>query len=397
MKLLFLTTHNLATNPRLYKELTLAIQSGYEVELICFSFENWSKPFDEELKKNLAGVRIISIPAGRVPFQKWFFSVATESLWRFVGKLVSLPLSLVAQAVSRRNRLIIQALNQVSVPDWVIGHNPGALFATAFAGRKFGCRTGFDVEDYHAGEGSNKYLQQFVKYLMVRVLPSMNYVSFASSLIKKEVETDTNFTKDTWFTLMNLFPAEEFREPERKEAADSVKMVWFSQNIDYGRGLELLLPVIEKAEGKLKLDLYGNANKIFYNQELKSLIHVSVHPPLSQKNLHLKLAEYEIGLALDFATDFNREIALTNKILAYLQAGLYVFATNTTAHRGILKKFQEHGFCFNYKENNSADAIEQVLTGIDAIRSKREWRYQNTRTFNWESASMELLSVWTSQ
>ena len=74
-KILFLTTNNLATNPRLVKEIRLALSFGYIAELICFEFDNWSKELNTELMQQMVGVNIISIPAGRYPFIYWFVSV----------------------------------------------------------------------------------------------------------------------------------------------------------------------------------------------------------------------------------------------------------------------------------------------------------------------------------
>ena len=142
-KILFLTTLNLATNPRLVKEIKLACSSGYAAEVICFEFDNWSKELNESTKRQLGSVKIFVIPAGRRPFFYWVQSVFTERFYRLIGKLVSLPAPLLSQAVSRRSNLLIKALHKVSKPDCVIGHNPGAFWPTMFAGKIFNCKTGY--------------------------------------------------------------------------------------------------------------------------------------------------------------------------------------------------------------------------------------------------------------
>ena len=35
----------------------------------------------------------------------------------------------------------------------VVGHNYGAMYPAVMAAKKFGCKCGFDMEDYHPGEG----------------------------------------------------------------------------------------------------------------------------------------------------------------------------------------------------------------------------------------------------
>lgn len=392
-KLLFLSTNSFATNPRLYKEIVLAIRSGYQVQVICFEFDNWSKPLNDAMKKELGNTSIISIPAGRNPFLPWLNSVIVETTFRLLGRLISLPLPALSQAVSRRSNLLIKALDKVSTADWVIGHNPGALWPTAVAGKRFSCKTAFDVEDYHPGEGNGTYLQRLSKQLMKGVLPEMRYVSFASPMIQQAMQQDIGMAPAQWFTLLNYFPAEEFSIPVTVNEGP-VKLVWFSQNISYGRGLELITPFFKRPGVDAELHLFGNMDEKFFQQELKNLPNLFLHDPLPQKELHRQLAGFDIGLALDIPVDANREIALTNKILAYLQAGLFVLATDTTAQSELLAGLPGHGYCFGLKQNNSATVMEKIIGEINAIRNSREWRYQHFSSSNWETASLKLLQTW---
>lgn len=393
MKVLFISTHNLATNPRLYKETLLAKEKGYQVEIICFEFDNWSKELDQKIKQELGDIRIITIPAGRNPFFSWIWSVTTETLFRFFGKCFLLSVPALSQAISRRSNLIVKAINEVSRPDWVIGHNPGALWPIAFASKKFNCSAGFDVEDYHPGEGYSKDLQKFTKQLMIKLLPQLEYVSFASLPIMEKVEEDVNMEKQNWFTVLNYFPAEEFAEPDNLNCGP-VKLVWFSQNINTGRGLEFILPFVKKEINNVELHLIGNLNSNFYEMALSEIPNVFIHSTMSQKELHLQLANFDIGLALEPAKDENNELAISNKMLAYLQAGLFVLASNTKAQEGYLKEMPNNGICFDYKLNDSAIVLKKILADIKTIRSQRKMRYDSFKNRNWENESIRLLKEW---
>ncbi len=377
----------------MYKEIQLAKSQGYKAEVICFKFNNWSKEINDRLLQQTGQANIIQIPAGRKPVLRWLWSLLTETGYRFLGKLFSLPLPVLSQAVSRRSNLIIKELNKVSRPDWVIGHNPGAMWPALKAGGKFNCKVGFDVEDYHPGEGNDPYMQKLTKQLMKKILPQMNYVSFASPLIKGQVVTDTGREEGKWFTVFNYFPATEFREPINIRKGP-VKMVWFSQNINKGRGLELILAAVKKFENAIELHLFGNLNVQFYENCLQGIHNIIVHKPIAQKDLHLALTEFDIGLALEPAKDTNNELAISNKILAYLQAGLFVVATNTPAQQSFLNDLPAHGIWFDYKTNNAELIFENVLNEINTIRSESMTRYKNFETRNWETASIDLLSAW---
>ncbi len=386
----------MATNPRLYKEIQLAVLKKFEVEVICFEFDNWSKAINERMKLELGNTNIIAIPAGRSPLIPWLWSVITEAAYRLAGRFIPLPVPVLSQAVSRRSNLIIKDLGKVSRPDWVIGHNPGAIWPALRAARKFSCKVGFDVEDYHPGEGNDAYMQKLTRQLMTKILPQMNYVSFASPLIKQRVINDAGIAGASWFSLLNYFPAAEFKEPAKIKIGP-VQMVWFSQNISSGRGIELILPAVKKYGNALELHLFGNLDAQFYETCLQGIHNVIVHKPIAQKDLHLALNEFDIGLALEPAKDTNNELALSNKLLAYLQAGLYVVATNTPAQQAFLNDLPAHGIYFDYKTNNPEAVLENVLNEITMIRSKKMIRYENFETRNWETASLDLLSAWNTE
>ena len=88
-----------------------------------------------------------------------------------------------------------------------------------------------------------------------------------------------------------------------------LRMVWFSQNINAGRGLEHILPFIKAAGEKIELHLIGNLDAAFESLYLKDSRNIFIHPPKSQQDLHQSFVNYDIGLALDVAVDRNRELA----------------------------------------------------------------------------------------
>lgn len=391
--MLFITTNNLATNPRLVKEIKIAILNGYAIEIICFEFDNWSQDLNRKLKQELGDVKIIAIPAGRNPFYTWISSVVKETVFRFLGKYFYLSTPALSQAISRRSNLIVKALKKVSKPDWVIGHNPGALWPTIVAGKKFNCKTGFDLEDYHPGEGVALNLQSLAKKIMIRLLPQMDYVSFASPLIMQAVERDLNKNLLNSFTILNYFPADEFKEPMQFNNGP-VKLVWFSQNINTGRGLEFILPFIQQENGNIELHLIGNLNPVFYESALSKIPNIIIHGPMSQQALHALLGDFDIGLALEPAKDENNELAISNKMLAYLQAGLFVVASNTKAQESYLDEMPDNGTCFNIKKNDAGIVLKKILGEIDTIRRQRKTRYKCFQNKNWEHASTRLLKAW---
>lgn len=392
-KLLFVTTHNLATNPRLFKEIQLAIEQAFEVEVVCFEFNNWSYNYNKELLKQLNGIKVHIIQAGRKPFWPWFISSSKEWLYRKLSTFIILPTHLLSQAVSKRSDLLIKELQQISDVNLIIAHNPGALWPAVQYAKKNNCRAAFDVEDYHPGEGNDPAFQKNVSALLKRLLPQISYVSFASPLIQKETEKLTNAATDNWFTVMNYFPAKQFNYPV-KLSGEKIKLVWFSQNINFNRGLETVLTAFAKKDYLAELHLYGNMHKDFYEQFVKKVVGVIVHGPLPQDQLHGVLNQYDVGLALEPGKDNNNLLAVSNKMIAYLQSGLFIIASNTPAQSDLLNKYPGSGIVVDLVENEFDKVLEAVIGKLNDIRKGREQRFVMNQHGCWEHESVSLLKYW---
>ena len=67
------------------------------------------------------------------------------------------------------------------------------------------------------------------------------------------------------------------------------------------------------------------------------------HDPAAPDELTAFASQFDIGLALEPAFSRNNDIALSNKIFTYMQAGLAIIASNTTAQQQLLKKYPKIG------------------------------------------------------
>lgn len=393
--ILFITTHNLASNPRLVKEIRLAVEQGWDIEVICFHFDNWSAEANQHLLDEFSQVKFHVIPAGKRPVLPWLRSVAAEQcyrLWFSITKKIS-SRSL-AYAVSRRSILLEKKLKEVSKPGWVIGHNPGALWPVYKAKQQFNCKAGFDVEDYHQGEGNRQSLQYMAKKLLGDLLQKMDYASFAAPLFREANMNDLGADGRNWEIILNYFPSQEFPAPSKVNGP--LKLVWFSQHVNPGRGLEYILPAIKKMGNKVELHLIGNMNKNFYEVEMSGHKNIIVHGAMPHKQLHEQLKHFDIGLALENASDLNREYCITNKLICYLQAGLYVLASKTRGQEQFIGKFSNHGIIFNNSEKAFEEALENALNNTESIRLENLSRYNNFQEHNWERESQKLLRFWNS-
>ena len=390
-KVLFITSTNLGANPRLLKEMRLMLEQGYEVTGMLFHFNNWSSARDNELRASLKEVRFIQLSALRVPFIPWLFSSLLEKGFRLLPVAV-LNHSMLSSAVSKRSYLLIQAIKKMNESfDWVIAHNPATFYPALMASRKFKASLGIDVEDYHPGETNDPKAATIMKKLMQLVLPGAAYCSYASPLIMEEVKKDVKGLKNNQLVILNGFNGDEFIKPIPVEK-EAIQLVWFSQNIDVNRGLENVIPVVNELYPLVELHLIGNLKPAFETAYLQNKTGIIIHPSKSQKELHQFLSTCDVGLALEPGKDLNNQLAISNKLIASVQAGLYIFAFDTPAQTNFLKKNDLQCQIIGNEKNLICEAL--VKLDKNEIRKGRENRFIQGRLFDWHKMAAPLIQVW---
>jgi glycosyltransferase involved in cell wall biosynthesis len=168
-------------------------------------------------------------------------------------------------------------------------------------------------------------------------------------------------------TLYNSFPWEERSKIERsfsdRKDASKPSLIWFSQTIGPGRGLELLIEALRLVESPVELHLRGNCNQA-YQTRLKSFFpynknhQLYIHPLVSNEQLISRIAEHDIGLALEQQEPLGRNLTITNKILQYLLAGVAVIAATTKGQKEVADKASDAVFLV--KNGDAAQLAEKI-------------------------------------
>lgn len=416
--ILFITTANLATNPRLYKEACLAVDNGFAITIIQFVLGNWSDEKSTDLlahlkkRNNNTEVHIHAVDATRKSKIRWLYFGLLEKASRLLYPLFKNKLGLAAYACSKRTAQIIISFHiKKDKYHLICAHNLGALYPAAYFSNKTNVPFFFDVEDYHPEEYINEdALNQKERriFLMQQLIPKAAFYTSASPLIGEYTEKLVGH-KEKHRVILNAFPKEEFNYAiDLPKNEDELNFVWFSQNISLGRGLEqffdgLIYWLTKNPSAKISVTLIGNMYPQFQEyinvkiktHELKT--HILIHhiPPVAQKELHQKLAEFDIGIASEQVnSDFNREICLTNKILAYAQAGLFILATDTKAQVAFLKSYDGIGVYNSPNENGFVESLDYIWTNRELIRNKKKNRLNLTEELSWDNESKKLVELW---
>lgn len=352
-----------------------------------------------EVEKKMPGVIFKHISAGRTPFFTWFISSALEKALQVIYRFVKDNLLVNAYASSKRSFLLNRLLkNEKSRYDLIVAHNLAALYPASRFARKTKTLFAFDVEDYHPGEMIHVDIKNEVRrreMLLASILPNANYVSYASPLIGDHTLQLLQQTIKRHFFIPNCFSQLEFHEPAVLPDEQPLKLVWFSQHISFGRGLEELIEATDAITDAIELHLIGQSNPDFVSGFIADKDYILLHPPMPQADLHKSLAFFDVGLSLDMSrVDLNRDIALTNKIYAYAQAGLYVLATNTKAHKWFIENYAWGGVLTGQTSSHIRNSIIALIKNKQYIREQALLRYYKSKNLSWENQSHQLLEVW---
>ncbi len=393
--ILFISTHNLATNPRLVKEIELALKNDIKVTILVCSFNNWSNELNEIIKQRLIPfVNIIEVDASRKSFIKWIYITFIQLLYKLKYKLGFKNAETLSYAIIKRGILLDQVLKKHSAKyNYIIAHNPGAFYPALKFAEKVGAKLGLDIEDYHPGESTSKVENKKMLLLMQQMLPKAEYCSFAAPLIKAESEKYIAKNGKPWVTILNGFPESEFISPVDNKN-DKLKLVWFSQNITHGRGLEKLIPIVNELAGNVELHLIGDLTATNRETLIPNEKGIVIHSPVSQLQLHKMLAEFDIGLAFDPALNKNRELAITNKIIAYAQAGLYIVSISTPGQNEFLNTSKLNYNIIEYDEISIKKCILKLISLKKTNHLNKDMQFLNGTKYSWEQVSSPLKSIW---
>jgi hypothetical protein len=398
-EILFLTSTNLACNPRCLKEVRLLASADVRVTVVAFQLHNWTTEKEKELNNELKTVRFHYLDAGRHPLLPWLYASFLEKICRVIRKLVPANVRIGAIALHKRSWSMLQWVKQNKKKyHLVIAHNPPAFYSAAWLASKTGSAFALDIEDYHPGEGHDPAEQQGSMLLMRRLQERAAYVSYASPLIKEYSQRLMGHKGEgSFFVVNNTFPRSDFKRPRPVpgRTEERLRLVWFSQFIDYGRGLEKILPSLDNFSDAIQLTLIGSMRPDFHNREVAGRTYIDCRNALPEKELHLALGDYDIGLALeDGSVDLNRNLCLTNKIWSYLLAGLFIIASDTDAQRRFLEDFPGHGLCCTLSADQFIPAIAACVADRTAIRENSARRFDNATAAGWEKESLLLVRQW---
>ena len=269
-----------------------------------------------------------------------------------------------------------------------------------------GFRVGVDFEDWFSEdllpEARTARPTTQLAVLERRLARDCNYCLTTSHALAEALAKAYQAPKPT--VIYNVFPwaeREQIDSQKRDRSYSNLPSLhWFSQTIGAGRGLETLFLALPYLTTPVEIHLRGNYPESA-RQWLEALVpsqwrdRLFIHPTVPNAELLSRIAEHDIGLALECTDIPSRNLTITNKLFQYLQAGLAVIATDTLGQKEVLSQNPAIGLLI---PSNNPEALTQALNDLlknpgKLIAAKAAALQAAKDKFSWESQVETLCKV----
>jgi glycosyltransferase involved in cell wall biosynthesis len=391
-RILILIGSHLCTAPRPQKEACALAAAGHEVTIAGGWFDPEFAAWDERLIadapyrfKKVADLRPHA-PGGH--FRRWMSRLRRYLARRRFARTGSFTPELLG-LFPRETRRFAGAFRA----DLTIAHSEGGLWVATRLQRD-GLRVGVDYEDWFSEDllPADRIGRPCatIREMEGALLRSCRYTVTTSGALSGELQR--TFAAPAPCVVYNTFPEAPI-DGRRIDRPDSSvpSLHWFSQTIGPSRGLETLFAALPLLHHRCQVTLRGRLLPA-YRSWLESFVpgdrRASLHilPLVPNSELPSRLAEHDVGLALEQADNPSRDLTITNKFFQYLQAGLAVIATDTRGQQEAARLAP--AACALVPQRNAAAlaaAIDVLLADAQGLaRAKAAAREAAQTVFAWE-------------
>lgn len=401
--ILLITSGQPSLNPRVVKEADALAEAGYTVTVIYQYWNAWATALDRELltSKKWQAIRVNGDPIEQ-KFSYWL-SKAIHKAVKKMAKLIGINAVTSIFALSRGTYGLIKKARNIKA-DLYIAHNLAALPAAVKAASKNKAKCGFDAEDLHRYEAkanNRDFNFRLIKYVEKTYFPKADYLTTSSPLISEQYQSI--FPKLSFSTIINVFPIQDIVIKPKKDY-NTIKLFWFSQHIGLSRGLQdviysLKLLEHEKIElhllGSLSLQVKTALDEIISDIKFDTTPNIFFYEPIAPETLFKFASQFDIGLATEPAFSLNNDYALSNKIFTYIQSGISLIVSDTTAQKQLLEEYPNMGMV--YKKNSPgslAQALQAYVTDRPLLLKHQQQASQYAeKILNWEVEKQKFLSI----
>lgn len=258
--------------------------------------------------------------------------------------------------------------------DLTVAHTELGL-CVAHALAKEGRRVAADFEDWHSHDllpaAQSSRPRTLLQRVELQLLRHARYCSTTSHALAAALQAAAGGPLPAVIT--NSFPLTTART--MRDNAGPPTLIWFSQTIGPGRGLESFLDAWSLTRSPSRVHLVGDVQPQYQASLLQCVpaprrADLAFLPLVEPWELPAVLGQHDVGLALEQKTPESRNLTITNKILQYQNAGLAIVASNTSGQQEVMSRAPECGIVVDLGNNSELTAqLDSLLEDRVKLRS----------------------------
>ncbi len=288
--------------------------------------------------------------------------------------------------------------------DLVIGHQElGTYVAARLLGE--GRRVGVDIEDWHSEDqvqSQAKRPRRLLRDCEATLMQRAAHTTTTSHALADALAT--RYDAPPPVVVYNAFPwadrqALDGQTVDRAESGtERPSLHWVSQTIGTDRGLVPLCDALALVERPVDLHLRGHVSaddRAWLAERFPAGRghRLFLHGLVPHTELLSRIAEHDIGLALEEREPPSRNLTVTNKILHYLLAGLAVVATDTAGQVEVAAQVPAAvALCRNGDAAGLAAALNALLAAPERLAEAKAAALNAAAAYySWEQQAPTLL------
>ena len=371
MKISIVVSNSLRKDPRVIKQIKIAMANGYDVQFVGY----YDDFYDEEFLENL-GCKYDIVNMGN----------------KYVGHLKS--------PIKKVIRLFYRPLKAAKYiykfkPDIIHTNDYDTLGLGYLAAKKCGARLIYDSHEIFAENGVIAHNKLLKKYIMLREkclthkIDKMISVSNAAADYFRDIYKIDRPTVITNCPMRNTQPL--------KEKADKFEVVY--QGMMYpGRGYEEFTLAGKYITDEVRLVLRGYGS---IETQLKEMMKqenlaekVVFSEPVEVSQLVCAASSSHVGVVLTRPVSLNFKMSVSNKVFEYAAAGLPVILSDVPEHRYLNDKFNFGIIIDEVTPQAIAAAISELYEDSEKYKILADNAKKMAEEMVWENEAKKLLEIY---
>lgn len=387
-KICIISHTHLCRNPRVLKEALTLAQTGYNVQVLNSVHDTNLLEEDKSLIKNhqieLHHVSDLSVKNTSSFFDRLIKKTA-DFLVRYLGVETQYALGYAPDRYFKK----ATELNA----DLYICHQELPIYIGLKLSEN-GFKVAFDLEDWHSEDlnaiaRKSKAIGLLKKAEKFALTKGVYCTTTSNALAKKLSEA---YGSKIPAVIYNVF---DIALPAFDQCRNGIlKLVWFSQYIGEGRGIEEFIDILHQVETPLELHLIGDIRypfKALLIKQMPKQHQIVFHNIMQSQQLDIALQKFDIGLAIELHKPASRAYTITNKFFQYIQNGLPVIATDTIGQKEVFEVNQP-GILINFHNSNHKN-LKIFLNSEQKLTEAKEMALNTAKMYNWKIESLKLIKL----